>query len=92
MERIIFDAETVENINLDSDGDGANSMSNLQVVKNIEVAIEENKLKIEVDLDVESGKTKRGKTQIATTRGNKFYTLNEDAGLGCALSLTVYKD
>ena len=92
MERIIFDAETVENINLDSDGDGANSMSNLQVVKNIEVAIEENKLKIEVDLDVESGKTKRGKTQIATTRGNKFYTLNEDTGLGCALSLTVYKD
>ena len=45
-----------------------------------------------MDLDVESGKTKRGKIQIATTRGNKFYTLNEDTGLGCALSLTVYKD
>ena len=45
MERIIVDAETQENINLDSDGDKANSMSNLSMVKNVEVAIEENKLR-----------------------------------------------
>ena len=92
MERIIIDAETQENININSDENKKNSMANLNVVKNVEVAIEKNKLKIEVDLEVESGTTKRGKTQIATTRGNKFYTLDEDTGLGCALSLTVYKD
>ena len=69
-----------------------NSMSNLSVVKNVEVSIEDNKMLIEVDLSHDFGKTKRGKTQIATTRGNKFYTLDDSLGLGCALSLTVYKN
>ena len=86
--------ESVSEIDLsknENDNDG-NSMSNLSAVKNVEVSVDNNKLIVEVDLDQELGKTKRGKTQIATTRGNKFYTLNEDSGLGCALSLTVYKD
>ena len=92
--KIIIDMESVSEIDLsknENDNDG-NSMSNLSVVKNVEVSVDNNKLIVEVDLDQELGKTKRGKTQIATTRGNKFYTLNEDSGLGCALSLTVYKD
>ena len=92
--KIIIDMESGSEIDLsknENDNDG-NSMSNLSVVKNVEVSLDNNKLIVEVDLDQELGKTKRGKTQIATTRGNKFYTLNEDSGLGCALSLTVYKD
>ena len=92
--KIIIDMESGSEIDLsknENDNDG-NSMSNLSVVKNVEVSVDSNKLIVEVDLDQELGKTKRGKTQIATTRGNKFYTLNEDSGLGCALSLTVYKD
>jgi hypothetical protein len=92
--KIIIDMESVSEIDLsknENDNDG-NSMSNLSVVKNVEVSVDNNKLIVEVDLDQDLGKTKRGKTQIATTRGNKFYTLNEDSGLGCALSLTVYKD
>ena len=92
--KIIIDMESVSEIDLsknENDNDG-NSMSNLSVVKNVEVSVDNNKLIVEVDLGQELGKTKRGKTQIATTRGNKFYTLNEDSGLGCALSLTVYKD
>ena len=92
--KIIIDMESVSEIDLsknENDNDG-NSMSNLSAVKNVEVSVDNNKLIVEVDLDQELGKTKRGKTQIATTRGNKFYTLNEDSGLGCALSLTVYKD
>lgn len=92
--KIIIDMESGSEVDLsknenDHDGD---SMSNLSVVKNVEVSVDNNKLIIEVDLDQELGKTKRGKTQMATTRGNKFYILNEDSGLGCALSLTVYKD
>ena len=92
--KIIIDMESGSEIDLsknENDNDG-NSMSNLSAVKNVEVSVDNNKLIVEVDLDQELGKTKRGKTQIATTRGNKFYTLNEDSGLGCALSLTVYKD
>ena len=69
-----------------------NSMTNLSAVKNVVVSVDNNKLLVEVDLDQDLGKTKRGKTQIATTRGNKFYTLDDNLGLGCALSLTVYKD
>ena len=92
--KIIIDMESGSEIDLsknENDNDG-NSMSNLSAVKNVEVSVDNNKLIVEVDLGQELGKTKRGKTQIATTRGNKFYTLNEDSGLGCALSLTVYKD
>ena len=92
--KIIIDMESGSEIDLsknENDNDG-NSMSNLSVVKNVEVSVDNNKLIVEVDLGQELGKTKRGKTQIATTRGNKFYTLNEESGLGCALSLTVYKD
>ena len=92
--KIIIDMESGSEIDLsknENDNDG-NSMSNLSAVKNVEVSVDNNKLIVEVDLDQELGKTKRGKTQITTTRGNKLYTLNEDSGLGCALSLTVYKD
>ena len=92
--KIIIDMESGSKIDLtkiENDNDG-NSMSNLSVVKNVEVSLDNNKLIVEVDLDQDLGKTKRGKTQIATTRGNKFYTLDNNLGLGCALSLTVYKN
>lgn len=92
--KIIIDMESGSEKDLtkiENDNDG-NSMSNLSVVKNVEVSVDKNKLLVEVDLDQDLGKTKRGKTQIATTRGNKFYTLDNNLGLGCALSLTVYKN
>ena len=92
--KIIIDMDSLEEIDISEDQgtESENSMSNLSAVKNVEVSIDANKLLKKVKLDEEFGKTKRGKTQIATTRGNKFYKLSEETGLGCALSLTVYKD
>ena len=68
-------------------------MNKIEEVENVTLSISGKKLLIKVDLNHETGgKTKAGKTQIAVTHGNKFYALDEDSGLGCSLSLTVYKD
>ena len=65
-------------------------MTKTDEVENIELTIEGNILNSAVDLDIKIGTTKKGKTSIATTHGNKFYTLNND--YGCFLSLTVFEN
>ena len=65
-------------------------MTKIEEVENVSLSISNEQLLIQIDLNQEIGTTKRGKTRIAATHGNKFYEL--DGSIGCSLSLTVYKD
>ena len=68
------------------------NISDYSKVENIEVSWGRKKLKIEIDLDQNFGLTERGKSiRIATTRGRKIYSKDDDSGLGCFLSLTVFR-
>ena len=64
-------------------------MNKTDEVENIKLSVNGKKLSIEVDLNKEIGLTKRGKTSIATSHGNKHYNLSDDHA--CVLRLTVYK-
>ena len=61
-------------------------------VQNVDVKWSKNKLTIEIDLNQDFGPTKKRKNiKIASTNGQRLYN-GDDAGLGCFLALTVYRE